>query len=137
MNPDHEAAKKWAEKIVAIDEIRAQQPELVKLSACYLGAMTRLDKAEKERDGWKDAYFELIRAIGSTPGNSKSPVSVAHELMARLDKATELLRASAAHLEDCARDIVLRRAEEVLQARGNLALEMANRLRAFLAAERK
>lgn len=59
------------------------------------------------------------------------------DAMARRDKATELLRASVVHLEDCARDIVLRRAEEVLQARGNLALEMANRLRAFLAAERK
>ena len=57
------------------------------------------------------------------------------DAMTSLDKATELLRASVAHLEDCARDIVLRRGEDVLQARGNLALEMANRLRAFL--ERK
>ena len=137
MKLDHERARVHAEEVVKLKETVACLGNLSKLSACYLGAMTRLDKAEKERDGWKDAYFELIRAIGSTPGNSKSPVSVAHELMARLDKATELLRASAAHLEDCARDIVLRRAEEVLQARGNLALEMANRLRAFLAAERK
>lgn len=54
------------------------------------------------------------------------------DAMAQLDKATELLEAATAHLEDCSRDIVLRRPEDVLQSRAGLALEMANRLRAFL-----
>lgn len=52
MTPDHEAAKKWAEKIVALDEIKAQQPEMVAFSRAYLDAMARLDKAtELLRDG--------------------------------------------------------------------------------------
>lgn len=136
MKPDHEAAKKWA---TFADETIGPTSAYERNNArAYLDAMARLAKAEKERDGWKDAYFELIRAIGSTPGNSKSPVSIAHELMARLAKAEKVCEAfhrcrvisrvtkdgrTVAAIED--------------QARVQELYEAYTDYRAFLAAERK
>ena len=119
MIPDHEAATKWAEEMLRLNSV-SPLGKIGNTAACYLDAMARLDKAEKERDGWKDAYFELIRAIGSTPGNSTSPAAIAHELMARLDKATELLRATSEWADSV-----------------NPAAQLAVDIRAFLAAERK
>ena len=118
MTPDHEAATKWAEEMLRLNSV-SPLGKIGNAAACYLDAMTRLDKAEKERDGWKDAYFELIRAIGSTPGNSKSPVSIAHELMARLAQATELLE------------------EYASVKRAGVGTGLLAKTRLFLAAERK
>lgn len=50
---DHEAAKKWAEKILALDEIKAQQPELVAFARAYLDLLAREQRA-----------VELLREIG-------------------------------------------------------------------------
>ena len=98
---DHEAAKRYAAYIgdMARDHVCGQDD--VNLSAAYLDAMARLDKAEKAGESWKDAYFKLIRAIGSSPNCSKSPVSIAQELLAQRDEA-EKLRGVAYGLLDVA-----------------------------------
>lgn len=97
MKPDHEAAKKWAEDVwdtlkdTALHEVlEADAIDHRNAAACYLDAMARLDKAEKAGESWKDAYFKLIRAIGSSPNCSKSPVSIAQELLAQRDEAEKL-----------------------------------------------
>lgn len=103
MTPDHDAAKKWAGSLGTENTFGACGPDMLNLARAYLdlvaceqravAADIIIERLERERDDavrfrdeWQRVYFELIKAIGSSPASSKPPVSVALELRALLAK---------------------------------------------------
>ena len=58
MKLDHDEAEKWAEEMLRLDSV-SPLGKTGNAAACYLDAMTRLDKAEKERDAAKALLREI------------------------------------------------------------------------------